>query len=119
MSLRVPMRTMILILVQVAVVTLAWGQIRHGDRIVTVVGHASPNIRSAPRTGSETLLGTIPRGTQMKLLVKEGAWFKVLHPDGRTAYLHERYGEQGIARDLVEVTASNANVRRNASTQDC
>jgi len=97
-------------------VPAAGAQIRHGDRIVTVVNHAAPNVRTEPLISPETLLGKVARGTQMKLQAKEGAWYRVTHPSGRTAYLFEDYGEPGIARDLVEITVANARIRESAST---
>ena len=96
---------------------VAQGQLRQGDPIVTVVNHDAPNVRSAPRVSSETLIGTVARGTQLKRIGREGRWHQVVLLDGRSAWLHERYAEEGTARDLLEVRPANVNVRRNPSTR--
>ena len=96
---------------------VAQGQLRQGDPIVTVVNHAAPNVRSAPRVSSETLIGTVARGTQLKRIGREGRWHQVVLLDGRSAWLHEMYAEEGTARDLLEVRPANVNVRRNPSTR--
>jgi len=89
----------------------AEAQLRHGDRAVTVVNTPEVNVRSEPRVGTGTLMAKIRRGTQMKLLSKRGVWYQVLLPDGREAFVHANYAEEGIARDLLEVRASSGRVR--------
>lgn len=93
-----------------------WAQLSHGDRVVTVVNTPEVNVRSRPDVNPESLMGKILRGTQMKLIKKQGAWYQVLLPDGREAFVHSKYAEEGVARDLLEVSTKTANVRRNPST---
>ena len=97
-----------------------WGQLKHGDRIVTVVKTDAVNVRSSPdlfpNDPSRNLLGRIPRGTQMKRIGKQGPWYRVVLPDGRHAWVHDRYAKEGIARDLLEVRVAQAKVRQTPST---
>jgi len=93
-----------------------WAQLSHGDRVVTVVNTPEVNVRSRPDVNPQSLIGKILRGTQMKLIGKQGAWYQVILPDGREAFVHSNYAEEGIARDLLEVSVGTANVRRNPST---
>ncbi len=97
-----------------------WGQLKHGDRIVTVVKTDAVNVRSSPDLFPDdplrNLLGRIPRGTQMKQIGKQGPWYRVVLPDGRDAWVYHQYAEEGIARDLLEVRIARARVRRSPST---
>ncbi len=99
----------------------SWGQLKHGDQIVTVVKTAAVNVRSSPEilrdNSFKNLMGRIPRGTQMKWIGKRGAWYQVILPDGRTAWVHSRYTEEGIARDLLEVTVAQARVRQKPAAE--
>ena len=98
----------------------SWGQLKHKDQVVTVVNTPAVNVRSSPEIPQDNrfsnLMGRIPRGTQMKWIGKRGVWYQVILPDGRNAWLHGRYAEAGIARDLLEVTVTQARIRQNPGT---
>ena len=97
----------------------ARAQLRHGDPLVTVVNTDSVNVRSFPmykKDGKNTLIMRISRGTQMKRLEKRGDWYHVILPNGREAWVHGRYTEEGTARDLLEVRVSQGRVRRSSTT---
>ncbi|MBT3604508.1 MAG: SH3 domain-containing protein, partial [Candidatus Latescibacteria bacterium] len=83
---------------------MAFAQLKHGDSAIRVVGTNAVNVRSEPRTGPNTLITKIKRGTLMKRLSKKGTWYQVLLPDGREAWMSGRYAEEVVARDLLEVT---------------
>lgn len=93
----------------------AFAQLRHGDPAIRVVGTNEVNVRSEPRTGPNTLITKVKRGTLMKRLDKRGGWYQILLPDGRNAWMSARYAEEEVARDLVEVTKATVNVRSSPS----
>ncbi|MBT4140918.1 MAG: SH3 domain-containing protein [Candidatus Latescibacteria bacterium] len=95
---------------------MAFAQLKHGDSAIRVVGTNAVNVRSEPRTGPNTLITKIKRGTLMKRLSKKGTWYQVLLPDGREAWMSGRYAEEVVARDLLEVTKATVNVRSSPST---
>lgn len=95
---------------------ITFAQLKHGDSAIRVVGTDAVNVRSAPRTGPNTLITKIKRGTLMKRLEKKGGWYQVLLPDGREAWMSGRYAEEVIARDLMEVSKATVNVRSSPST---
>jgi tetratricopeptide (TPR) repeat protein len=86
-------------------------QLKHGDQAVRVVGTDAVNVRSEPTVSTTTFLMKMPRGTLMKRLDKRRGWYQVQLPDGRKAWMSERYGEEIIARDLLEVSKAAVNVR--------
>ncbi len=94
----------------------AFAQLRHGDKVVTVVGAKQVRVRTAPEIREDTFIKWVPRGTQMKLLGKQGNWYQVILSDGREAWVSSTYAEADVARDLLEVRPSRANVRKSATT---
>ena len=90
--------------------------LRHGDPAVRVVGTDVVNIRSVPKTGQNTLLTRLPRGTLLKRVRKQGDWYEVLLPDGRQAWIYGRYAQEETARDLLEVRGRGVRVRQSPTT---
>ena len=94
----------------------AFGQLAHGDPAIRVVGSDQVNVRSEPRVSAETFVARVSRGTLLKRLDKRDDWYQVHLSDGRQAWIHGRYAEEVIARDLLEVIPREVNVRSNATT---
>ncbi len=84
--------------------------------MVTVVNTSRVRVRSAPRTVEDTFISWVPRGTQLKRIAKQGNWYHVQLSEGREAWIHGKYAEEGVARDLLEVNVAGANVRESPST---
>ena len=95
---------------------IAPAQLKHGDQAVRVVGTDAVNVRSEPTVSTETFLTRVPRGTLMKRLDKRRGWYQVQLPDGQKAWMSERYGEETVAHDLLEVSKKTINIRGSATT---
>lgn len=93
-----------------------FAQLRHGDPAIRVVNTDEVNVRTQPRTGPNTFVTKVKRGTMLKRLGERAGWYQILLPDGREAWIFGRYAEEVEARDLLEVTKATVNVRSSPTT---
>ena len=82
-----------------------------GDIVVTVTGGERVFLRSLPESDSNTVISSVLRGTQFRLIEETDQWFKVELPDGGEGWIHKSNGKTGEARNLVRVQTAVARIR--------
>lgn len=64
-------------------------------------------------------VGSLPRGTEIKINGKKGNWYRFKHPDGFNRYISSKYlkkSKVNKASGRYEVTAKSLNIRTNAGS---
>ncbi len=64
------------------------GQTLYAEQIL-YVNNTQVNVRSSPTTAKKNVIDTISKGTPVNVLSRQGSWYQVSLPDGRTGWISE------------------------------